>query len=365
LFNRATSAPKAVQDPARAYAEAARWFGESRVSVQPASLADTSVANSTTFESLDHVAFAAIDPRAIAARMPGQPISTTEDSIRFGLGSGSIVEIVRDTDAPDAYWCPMHPDVRAPGQGKCRRCSMALVPIPPTRPGEYRLDVSLESGPTGALSGLRFVVREPETGKATANLMEVHERLFHLFVVSRDLSRFEHLHPERTPDGAFVVRHPFTPGQYMLIADFLPAAGTPQLLQRAIVTPDYRGPLFGPLPDLAEGDREQIANGLRIRLGMPATLRAGRQSQLQFEVTDATTGAFLDDLEPYLGAWGHLLAVNRESTIALHAHPEGDFQPQASELFNPVFPVPGLYKLWLQVQRKGQVVTTAFVINVE
>ena len=41
--------------------------------------------------------------------------------------------VVRDTDRPDAFWCPMHPDVRSPDAETCHLCGMALVPIPPPK----------------------------------------------------------------------------------------------------------------------------------------------------------------------------------------------------------------------------------------
>ena len=53
------------------------------------------------------------------------------------------------------------------------------------------------------------------------------------------------MHPDAKADGTVELRHDLRPGEYMLIADFLPAGGTPQLVQRAIVTPGYTGPLFG------------------------------------------------------------------------------------------------------------------------
>ncbi len=66
------------------------------------------------------------------AARPPMPIALVSRS-PSGLG----VEIVRDTTLPDVWWCPMHVDVRSPTGGSCPICSMALVPIPPPRVGEY------------------------------------------------------------------------------------------------------------------------------------------------------------------------------------------------------------------------------------
>ncbi len=155
--------------------------------------------------------------------------------------------------------------------GACPLCAMALVPIPPPRMGEFKLDVELLGRPGGGASGLTLVVRDPESGKEAPTFVDIHERPLHLFVVSRDLARFEHLHPE--PQGrrdALPCVMILPAGEYILIADFLPGAATSQFVQRAVVTPGYRGPLFAPLPPLELSPTEQVAGDLRIRIDLPA-----------------------------------------------------------------------------------------------
>jgi len=196
-----------------------------------------------------------------------------------------------------------------------------------------------------------------------SHLLDVHERPFHLFIVSRDLATFAHVHPERQPDGAFRVAHDLPPGEYVLLADFLPSGGTSQFVHKAIVTPGYSGPLFESLPDIPLMPSEHVVAGLRIRLEAPSPA-ARRPSVLRVQVSDAVTGTPVTDLEPYLGASAHLLIVNRDVTLAMHAHPEGNTTAGPLVAFGPVFPAPGRYKLWLQVQRKGEVITAPFVVEV-
>ncbi len=365
LFERESEGRSSVpaRSPSEAYAEATRWLSARGMNVVPASLGESAVARGVPAGAFDHLAFAADDLGAALDAIRERPLSSTEDAARFRLPSGIIIEIVRDTDRPDAYWCPMHPDVRSPGVGTCPLCSMALVPIPPPRIGEYRLDVSAIPRAGGGVSGFRFVVRDPETGAPVAGLIDVHERPFHLFIVGQDLRQFAHVHPERNDDGSFEVRHDLDPGEYVLIADFLPEGGTSQIVQRAIVTPGYAGRLFVPAPDLVPGPSEQVVDGLRIRVEIapPVTLR---ETLLRVEVADATNSAAVTDIEPYLGASGHLLIVSNDLTLAMHGHPEGAPSSGPVLTFGPVFPAPGRYKLWLQFQRKGKVVTAPFVIEV-
>ena len=119
-----------------------------------------------------------------------------------------------------------------------------------------------------------------------------------------------------------MLQHDLPPGEYVLIADFVPIAGTPQIVQRAIVTPGYDGPIFPRLPALTAGTREQAVSGLRVRL---ESTSAGilKPSRLRFVFSDAATGAPVTDLQPYLGASAHLLIVNADLSVAIHVHPEG------------------------------------------
>lgn len=312
---------------------------------------------------LDHVAFATSDLDAVVAAIKLAPTSRTEYAARFTLASGGVFEIVRDTVGPDTHWCPMHPDVRRPGADKCPRCGMALVPIPPTSPGEYRMDVSMMPRRNGGAAGLRLVIREPTSGQPVQTFIDVHERPLHLFIVSKDLETFAHVHPERRANGTFTISHELSPGAYGVMADFLPAAGTSQLLQRVIVTPGYKGSLFS-VPQLSPSPLDQTLAGLRIALDRP-NARARRSSVLRFHVSDASTKQPISDLEPYLGAAAHLIVVSPDLTTAFHAHPEGDTTSGPEVVFDPTFPTPGLYKMWVQFQRKGQIVTAPFVVSVE
>jgi hypothetical protein len=345
------------------YLEAAEWLTARGLAVQPRTFPETAVAQPLPDAAFDHLAFAVDDLKGALSILKTPPLSATDDAARFRLGSGAVFEMVRDTDRPDTHWCPMHPGVRRPGPGTCPRCGMALVPIPAPRLGEYRLDVTPVPRRGGGVSGFRFVVRDPQSSERVSAFTDIHERKFHLFVVSRDLEAFAHVHPDVKADGTVELRHDLPAGQYMLIADFLPAAGTPQLVQRVVVTPGYKGPLFGEPASLTPGSLEQVVAGLRVRLH-PQSAAPRRPSSLRFELADAATNKPVTDLQPYLGAAGHLLVVNQELTTAVHGHPDGAATSGPVVTFDPIFPAAGIYKMWAQFQRQGRVFTVPFVIAV-
>lgn len=366
LFDREDSpaANASAQSAVAAYGLAAGWLAERGI-----------VTARRTGESLkplalfgdarpDHIAFATNDMTAVAAHLRSRgaaPLRAREDAVLFDTGAGVVVEIVRDPDRPDAYWCPMHPDVRSPDAGRCSLCGMSLVLIPPPIVGEYRLDLKLEPGPRGrGLRGMRFTVREPASDAQVRRFAAVHEKTFHLFVISRDLEYFQHVHPDVRPDGTIVLEQAIPPGEYMLFADFLPEGGTPQMVQRAIISPGRAG--WRRIPGEARETRQSSAEGITVSLETAAA-RAGKELPMTFTMIDTASGAPVTDLQPYLGAPAHILMVRSDLGDAVHAHPEEVTTAGPTVSFHPLIPTAGVYKLWIQVQRAGKVITVPFVVR--
>jgi heavy metal-binding protein len=306
---------------------------------------------------VDHLAFVADDFPEVVRRITSTGIEPTvqrEDAVLFEQGQRFAIEILRDTDREETYWCPMHPDVRSADEGKCPLCGMALVPIPPAKIGEYGLDVTQIREPDGATTGLKVAVTEPETNRPATRFTLVHERRLHLFIISTDLQYFAHAHPDLQPDGTLTLRHRLPPGEYMVIADFLPEGGTSQMVQKAIIVPGT--PEKAPVLD--------ERHGLEVGMRVDGVLAAGRKAKLTFTVTDAKSGAPVTDLQPYLGAAAHMLLVRTDLGDAIHAHPEEQVTSGPSVSFHPIMPAAGGYKLWIQFQRGGQVSTSAFELQV-
>lgn len=282
----------------------------------------------------------------------------------FGVARGK--QAPRTTSqTTNAFWCPMHPDVRSSTAGKCQICGMDLIAIPTPTLGNYRLQVKQIARPDGAgVRALHIDVRHPATSERVDAFSRLHERLLHLFIVRRDLSYFAHVHPDQAQDG-FEVEVDLDPGAYVLIADFAPVGGTPQLLQRVVVTPGFKRSPFAS-PDLEPDIADKMVDGVHVSL--EAQVRLLKPSMLRFTVRDAATARPIDDLEPFLGASGHLLIVNADVTSVTHAHPEttgaaGSIRPEVA--FAPTFATAGVYKMWVQFQRKGKVITAPFAIGVK
>jgi hypothetical protein len=84
---------------------------------------------------------------------------------------------------------------------------------------------------------------------------------------------------------------------------------------------------------------------------------------LDFEVL--RDGVPVQDLEPYLGARGHLVALREGDLAFLHVHPDEEGEAQPGHIgFGVEYPSAGRYRLFLQFKHQGVVQTVAFTREV-
>jgi hypothetical protein len=261
------------------------------------------------------------------------------------------------SEPPVEFVCPMDPDVRSLQPGRCPRCGMTLTPGIPDGL-EYRVDLRLRPAAlrAGQKTQLAFTVRHPKTGKPVTEFEIMHEKLYHMFLISQDLEYFVHDHPERGSDGVFRSTQIFPkPGMYRVLSDFYPKHGTPQLIPATVIVPGAPvTPGARLAPDLTPKESVNLTVSLATE---PRDPIAGLKTLLFFDLKPA------EGLEKFIGAWGHMLAASQDLIDMVHTHPFlADGGPKMQ--FNMIFPRPGVYRVWTQFQRKGVVNTVAFNVPV-
>jgi hypothetical protein len=254
------------------------------------------------------------------------------------------------------YVCPMDPDVRSNNPGNCSRCGMKLVTGIPD-PVEYHLDLTVTPRPpkVNGPSQLKFVVHDPYKDRPVKSFIPVHERLFHAFVVSKDLQFFIHDHPVLKDDAFYYDLKFPKAGEYRILGDFYPDGATPQLIAKTIFVPGT-----APAPvKLARDYSKKVAENMQVELEtIPPQPIAGQKTQLHFTITPG------DGLEKYLAAWGHMLAASDDLIDMIHQHPFiADGGPHIQ--FTMVFPRARTFRVWVQFQRNGVVNTVHFDIPVK
>jgi Cu+-exporting ATPase len=258
------------------------------------------------------------------------------------------------------------------GMGMPMRPQMSVMEetdVPPVSAHDAGLtvayDVPADVRP-GEPATITISVRDAETGDPVGDLVKTHQVWMHLIVTRADLGTFAHLHPEPTGEkGVFEVEATFpTAGTYALHAEMRQQGQMADVLDATEVTVAGDPPAAEPVP---AGDvRSATVDGVRITLDGEA--RVG-------DTSDFTLGV-PDDLQPYLGAAGHVVVMRADGSGFQHRHaetyddrgrpvqalPGTEFGPELD--LHVRFDVPGAYRLWAQLRlADGTVVTAPFVVH--
>lgn len=168
----------------------------------------------------------------------------------------------------------------------------------------------------------------------------------HLIVVRRDLRRFQHLHPTQDASGTWSARVTLPDaGVYQAVADFQSAGS-----RRTVAVDLFAAGRFEPLALPAQATTAS-ADGYDVAL---------REDAGRLRFTVSRDGTPVGDLQPYLGAQGHLVMLRAGDLAYQHVHP---LATQALA-FDSAGAAPGRYRLFLQFRHEDRVHTVAFTHEV-
>lgn len=208
-----------------------------------------------------------------------------------------------------------------------------------------RLEIERTRLPVGRRVDFAFRVVDADGDDATGFEIE-HERLMHLIVVRRDMAGYQHLHPEQRPDGSWHVPLRLREaGAYRVFADFT-RGGRPVTLGGDVSASGTFEPSALPAPS----DRARTAGGYEVALHSDG-------GAVEFEVSRG--GRPVADIEPYLGARGHLVALRDGDLAYIHVHAD-----EERLAFDVEYPSPDRYRLFLQFKHEGRVHTAEFTQEV-
>ena len=256
---------------------------------------------------------------------------------------------------------------------------------------------------------------------AFSHLIPDHDHLMHLFLIrTPGMDSFWHLHPlplaQSGGEGMtkFSAPLPALPaGHYKIYADLVLSSGFPVTMlgqmdlasaSGAPLTGDDSSVLTAPISatpanstvaSLPDGDR-------MVWEREPGSLKANLPFSFRFRIEDAR-GNPVYDLQPYMGMAAHAEIIRSDGSVFAHIHPSGSVAmaaldlaqsnlPHASpaagdgsmpgmtgmnmagnlsdENFGPEvsfpygFPQPGVYRIFVQIKRRGSVETAVFDASV-
>lgn len=224
----------------------------------------------------------------------------------------------------------------------------------------FRLSTVRAPDALGVAGQLSFEILDSH-GEVVTEYTESHEKDLHLIVVRTDGAEFTHVHPELGADGSWTM--PWTweqAGSYRVFVDLIPAGEEEAITLTRTV--EVAGEL-SPTPPQRESLRARV-DGYDVQL--EGELHVGATSVLTLSVTQ--NGAPVTTIEPYLGAFGHLVALRDGDLAYLHVHPEGT-EPAPGAVSGPnvefatAAPTAGLYLLYFDFQIDGVVHSAPFIIQ--
>ncbi len=288
--------------------------------------------------------------------------------------------LVQARELAQRYRCPMHPDVMGVKGATCPKCGMPLetqvrlspsdlvgtsAVFPKMVRAEIQIDNPLE---VGVEAKAHLTLSWPEGDPVTLDdLSEVHTRKIHLLIIDGSFTDYHHEHPVPSAqpghyDFAFTPRKP---GTYLAWADVQPYfTGIQEYAMTVIPAATQEEPL-----KVTRDSLETTAEGLHYAIQFQQPVKAGEVAMGTLRVTQSDGSGFTH-LEPVMGAFAHLVGFHENHITVLHIHPEVSQPPAPGDHGGPDLhfrlfaPIPGFFRLFVQVQRDGVQQFAAFALNV-
>ena len=229
---------------------------------------------------------------------------------------------------------------------------------------------TLSSSPSAILINKPFTLKvalHDKNGNPINDLQVSHERILHVILLSEDLEKFIHVHPEETkqPKIVDVNSNEFT----------IPLTLSKSGRYRVLVDGFRKG--IGEVSDVSwieVGDKEtppaikknlikdRIFDGYEVMLKLEPD-QPKSNGEVHFNYYIKKDGKSVLDTEPYLGADIHLVIAAVDLSTIIHTH--GTKVKSGIIDAHYTLPFPGLWKIYGQFQHQGRVVTTDFMVEVE
>jgi len=239
-------------------------------------------------------------------------------------------------------------------------------------------------------TSIAFTITNNKTHKIVTDYQLTHEEKLHLILVSQDMQWFEHQHPALGPDGTFRITWTFPrAGRYYLYADFTPVDGDNQIKQMTLDVGD-KPAIYVPAELWPEKPHVKTVGDTKIGVSIAVpTFTVGTQNILTYRFTDLN-GKPCTDMQPFIGAMGHMIALREDGTHMVHVHVLHGVVPgsyaatmlevmQAADTlkvtadqvtehgpafsFKLTLPAPGVYRVWAQFMRHNKVLTVPLTVK--
>lgn len=211
----------------------------------------------------------------------------------------------------------------------------------------------------GVPTTLQFQLRDGASGPVIGaeQLKTMHTEKLHTMIVDASLTDYHHVHPRYDPATQLFTCQ-FTPKQaqpYRAWHDItLASTGKQAYLSNDLpsLTATRRAPI------IRQASQVSVA-GMQVSIRPDALLRASEDNMVSIDVR-GPNGALVNDLQPIMGSYAHLVAFSQDGKHIVHCHPLGAEPASAQDRgtgalrFHITPEVAGGTKFFLQIKRGGQ-----------
>jgi hypothetical protein len=183
---------------------------------------------------------------------------------------------------------------------------------------------------------------------------ETHTKKLHFIAVKKDLSGYQHIHPTLAPDGTWSTTAKLTPGPWRFIADSLPIIPGSMSMQMTLGN-DVTVPGAATLVPVPIASKTATVDGYDVKVS--GEIGVGHAHT--FTLSVSKDGKPVTDIGEYLGAYGHLVAIDTKTLTYNHLHPGRELQPGVligpDVVFQAQLPKDGLYRLFFEFNAGGSI----------
>jgi len=253
--------------------------------------------------------------------------------------------------------------------------AQAATGTAPVVTGRPHANLALHNTPDPPLAGrpmtMTLELSDGSTGLPIDDLITHHDSLLHLVVISADGGFYSHIHPPRLAAGEYAIQvTPDRPGRYTAYAEIQRQDSGTQVIARDFVV----GGSGAGRPAEFQGLGSRQVNGMQVQVAASLPeLRSGKQATFTFSFSK--DGKPVDDMQPWLGMAGHMIARSADGAIFAHVHALGPMAPsgilETGVNYGPdiqfvyTFPQPGRYQIWGQFRHAEQIVTVPLEVEVK
>jgi hypothetical protein len=233
--------------------------------------------------------------------------------------------------------------------------------------------------PVGRPTTVAFTIRQPSGQPLTKFRTGPGPHTgVHVIIVRDDLSSIVHEHPPVGPNGRISLPVTFArPGHYRMLVDVYPALGAP--LRNFQLHADLRAGRGGVQQPLPPPRQVVTVNGYRVAMTSKPRLAAIQPAFVPFKITDPNGRPAR--FEPWFGALAHAIFFHAGNLDYFHTHVCSPGATGCASLLGSssvtgrstkpgvltvgvLLPEPGTWRLFLQTQVGGHVITAPFTLKV-